>query len=59
MTEDEIAGWHHQLNGHEFEQAPGDGEGQGSLVRCSSWDDKESDMTEQLNKYNNKIWSLD
>ena len=37
MTEDEMVGWHHWLNGHEFEQAPGDGEGQGSLVCCSSW----------------------
>ena len=35
MTEDEMVGWHHQLNGHEFEQAPGDGEGQESLVCCS------------------------
>ena len=38
MTEDKMAGWHHQLNGHEFEQALGDGEGQGSLVCCSPWD---------------------
>ena len=45
MTEDEIAGWHHRLNGNEFEQAPRDSEGQGSLVCCSSWDHKESDMT--------------
>jgi len=37
MTEDEIVGWHHRLNGHEFEQAPGDGEGQGSLACCSPW----------------------
>ena len=37
MTEDEMVGWHHQLNGHEFEQALGDGEGQGSLVCCSPW----------------------
>ena len=44
-TEDEMAGWHHWLNGHEFEQAPGDGEGQGGLVCCSPWDVKESDMT--------------
>ena len=42
-------GWHHQLNGHEFEQALGIGDGQGSLVCCSPWGDKESDMTEQLN----------
>ena len=44
-TEDEMAGWHHWLSGHEFEQAPGDGEGQGSLVCCSPWGHKESDMT--------------
>ena len=36
-TEDEMVGWHHQLNGHEFEQAPGDSEGEGSLERCSPW----------------------
>ena len=47
MTEDEMVGWHHQLNGHEFEQALGDGEGQGSLACCRGH--KESDMTEQLN----------
>ena len=41
-TEDEMVGWHHRLNGHEFEQALGDGEGQGSLVCCSPWDRKES-----------------
>ena len=44
-----MVGWHHRLNGHEFEQAPGDSEGQGSLVCCSPWGLKESDMTEQLN----------
>ena len=43
MTEDEMVGWHHRLNGHEFEQALGDGEGQGSLVSCSPWGHKESD----------------
>ena len=42
-------GWHHQLNGHEFEQTPGDGEGQGSLMCCSPWGCKELDTTEQLN----------
>ena len=47
--EDEMVGWHHWLNGHEFEQTPGLGEGQGSLVCCSPWDHKESDTTEQLN----------
>ena len=49
MTEDEIVGWHHQLNGHEFEQTMGDSEGQGSLVNCSPWGRKESDMTWRLN----------
>ena len=48
-TEDKMVGWHHRLNGHEFEQALGDGEGQGSLACCSSWGHKESDMTEWLN----------
>ena len=46
MTEDEMAGWHHRLNGHEFEQAPGDGEGHGSLTYCSPRGRKESDTTE-------------
>ena len=54
MTEDEMVGWHHWLNGHEFEQTPGDGEGQGSLVCCSPWGHKELDTTEQL-KNNNKV----
>ena len=54
-TEDEMVGWHHRLNGHEFEQAPGDGEGQGSLACCSPWGHKESDMTEQLNNKNEKV----
>ena len=54
MTEDEMVGWHHKLHGHEFEQAQGDGEGQGSLACCSSWGRKESDMTEQLNNNNKK-----
>ena len=48
MTEDEMVGWY-QLNGHEFEQAPGDGEGQGSLEYCSPWGCKELDMPERLN----------
>ena len=47
-----MVGWHHRLSGHEYEQAPGDGEGQGSLVCCSPWGHKESDMTEQLNNNN-------
>ena len=42
MIEDEMVGWHHQLNGHEFEQAPGDGEGPESQVCCSPWGLKES-----------------
>ena len=46
MAEDEMVVWHYRLNGHEFEQALGDGEGQGSLVCCSPWGHKESDMTE-------------
>ena len=48
-TEDETVGWHHRRDGHEFEKAPGVGDGQGSLVFCSPWGRKESDMTEQLN----------
>ena len=48
-TEEEMLRWHHLLNGHEFEQAPGVGEGQGSLACCSPWGHKESDMTERLN----------
>ena len=48
MTEDEMIGWHHQLNGHEFKQTLGGSEGQGSLVGCSLWGCKESDMTEGL-----------
>ena len=49
MTEDGVAEWHHWLNGHESEQAPGDGEGRGSLACCSPWGGKESNMTELLN----------
>ena len=48
-TEDEMVGWHHWLKGREFEQAPGVGDGQGSLVCCRPWGHKESDMTEWLN----------
>ena len=55
MTEDEMVGWHHPLNGNEFEQAPGDGDGQESLACCNPCRRKESDMTEQLN--NNKVLS--
>ena len=53
MTEGEMVGWHHQLSGHEFEQIPGDSEGQGSLVWYSPWGHKELDTTEQLK--NNKV----
>ena len=50
MTEDEMAGWHHRLDGHEFEWTSGVGDGQGGLACCDSWGPKESDMTEwQLN----------
>ena len=52
MREDEMVGWHHWLDGHEFEQVLGIGDGQGSLACCSSWGHKELDMTEQLH------WSL-
>ena len=48
-TEDEMAGWHYRLNGHEFEWTPGVGDGQRGLVCCDSWGHKESDMTERLN----------
>ena len=48
-TEDEMVGWHHRLNGHEFEQASGVGDGQGSLACCSPWGRKELDTTERLN----------
>ena len=48
MTEDEMAGWHHRLNGHGFGWTPGVGDGQGGLAHCSSWGRKESDMAEQL-----------
>ena len=49
MTEEEMAEWHHWLYGHEFKQAPGEGDGQGSLAYYSPWSHKEADMTEQLN----------
>ena len=49
MTGNEMVGWHHWLNGHEFEQAPGAGDGQGGLACCNPWGRKESDMAEQLN----------
>ena len=49
VAEDEMVGWHHQPNGHEFEQALGVGDGQGGLACCSPWGLKELDMTEGLN----------
>ena len=49
MTENEVVGWYHRLDGHESEQALGVGDGQGSQACCSPWGHKESDMTEQLN----------
>ena len=55
MPEDEMVEWHHRLDGYEFEQAPGDGEGQSSLECCSPWGRKDSDMTERLNN-NNNLW---
>ena len=48
-TDDEMAGWHHRLDGREFERTPGVGDGQGGLACCNSWGLKESDMTERLN----------
>ena len=53
MTEDEMVGWHHRLNGHGFKQAQGDGERQGNLAYCSPWGHIESDTTKQLNKISN------
>ena len=57
MTEDKMVGWHHLLNGHESEHAPGVGDGQGSLACCSLWGCKELDMTERLNWMNTSITS--
>ena len=55
MTDDKVIGWYHQLNGHDFEQTAGDGEGQEGMVCCSPWGRKESDMTERLNNNNYPI----
>ena len=56
MTEDEMAGWHHGLDGHEFEWTPGDGDGQGGLACCNSWGCKELDTTERLNWTDRWTW---
>ena len=56
-----MVGWYHRFNGHEFEQTPGDSEGQGSLACCSPWGRKESDITERLNDNDNfkiKVYTL-
>ena len=60
MIEDEMVGWHYQLNGHECEQALRVGDGQGSLACCSPWDHKELDLIERLNwnNINFKFWNL-
>ena len=63
-TEDEMAGWHHRLDGHEFEWTPGVGDGQGGLACCDSWGCKESDTTERLNwtsefsLWNKYVWHI-
>ena len=58
MTEDEMAGWHHRVDGHEFEWTPEVGDGQGGLACCDSWGRKESDTTEWLNWTDTSITSL-
>ena len=57
-TEDEMVGWHHRLNGHEFERALGVGDGQGSLACCSPWGRKELDMTDRLNWTERLFWEF-
>ena len=59
MAEDAMAGWHHRLNGHEFELTLGDGEGQGSLACCSPWGHRQSDTTERLNNKGGSVSSSD
>ena len=54
-TEDKMVGWHHRLDRREFEETPGDGEGQGKLVCCSKWRHQESDTAEPLNNNNNLL----
>ena len=58
MAEDEMVGWHYRLNGHEFEQALGDGERQGILAYFSPWGHKELDTVKQLNNNNNQLLSI-
>ena len=60
MTEDKMVGWHHQLNGHEFDQTLGDGEGQGSLVCCSPWGCKESETLSACTElmYGYESWTI-
>ena len=58
MTEDNMVGWHHRLNGHESEQALGDGEGQGSPACCRPWGRKGLDMTERLNSNSDRLMKL-
>ena len=59
MTEDEMVGWHHRLDGHEFEQAPGVGDGQGSLERCGPRGCKELNKTERLNTSVSSFYNVD
>ena len=56
MTENELVGWHHRLDGHEFEQLPGVGKGQEILACCSPWGRKQSDTTELLNRTEQNTW---
>ena len=56
MTENETVGWHHRINGDEFEQTPAESEGQVHLACCSPWGGKESDMTQRLDNNNNQLW---
>ena len=58
VAEDKMVGWHHRFSGHEFEQTPGDGGGQGSLACCSSRRSKESDTTQRLNHHHNNVRSF-
>ena len=59
MTEDEMVGWHHRLDGHEFEQAPGVADGQGGLACCSPWGRKEWDSTKRLHLHSKEQEVID